>query len=186
MIEDTAVANAAPVEVVTGAPGEAATVHLELRRGDLRPPSDRLHGDASPEDDPGLVQQLAHLLGHQGTERVHVPAHLGGDEERPGDPGNDDGIQGPVVPLGRHALPSVQVDGDEDQDGSDTFTFKEDFGRSTYQGPSTSNNPGTGDFDCDGDVDGTDTTKFLEDLGRFLYNKPCPQDCQVGDWCVYE
>jgi hypothetical protein len=82
----------------------------------------------------------------------------------------------------------ANFDGDEDVDAADMDSFLDtdkEFGRNVWNNPCTDADPCNGDFECDGDVDGTDTTKFLEDLGRFLYNKPCPQDCQVGDWCVY-
>lgn len=74
-------------------------------------------------------------------------------------------------------------DDDDDQDGTDAFTFKADFGRSTFLNPCNSDNPCNGNFDCDGDVDGTDAGNFKIDFGRSNFNNPCPA-CEVGDWCV--
>ena len=75
-------------------------------------------------------------------------------------------------------------DGDEDVDGDDAFTFKDDFGRSLFQIPCESGNPCSGDFTCDGDVDGDDAFTFKEDFGRSSFNNPCPA-CEVGGWCSY-
>ena len=76
-------------------------------------------------------------------------------------------------------------DGDEDQDGSDAFTFKVDFGRSSFQNPCTSGISCNGDFDCDGDCDGSDAFTFKEDFGRSTFFEPCP-NCATDQWCVYE
>ena len=74
-------------------------------------------------------------------------------------------------------------DGDEDQDGSDAFDFKEDFGRSTLGNPCENGNPCNGDFDCDNDCDGSDAFTFKEDFGR-RFGNPCP-NCETLPWCVY-
>ena len=74
-------------------------------------------------------------------------------------------------------------DGDEDVDGDDAFTFKEDFGRSPFQIPCESGNPCSGDFTCDGDVDGDDAFTFKEDFGRSSFDNPCPA-CTVAEWCL--
>ena len=76
-------------------------------------------------------------------------------------------------------------DCDGDQDGSDAFTFKVDFGRSSYDHPCESSDPCNGDFECDGDVDGGDAFIFKEDFGRSSYNNPCPV-CITEPWCVFE
>lgn len=65
-------------------------------------------------------------------------------------------------------------DGDENQDGTDAFTFRVDFGRNSYENPCGSNNPCNGNFDCDDNVDGSDAFTFKEDFGRGEYNNPCP------------
>jgi len=76
-------------------------------------------------------------------------------------------------------------DCDEDQDGTDAFAFKEDFGRSPFGNPCEAGNPCHGDFDCDDDCDGTDASLFKQDFGRSPFGNPCPT-CVVGNWCVYE
>ena len=73
---------------------------------------------------------------------------------------------------------------DADVDGSDAFTFKQDFGRSIILNPCTSGTTCNGDFLCDGDVDGTDAFQFKLDFGRSAIINPCPA-CVVGDWCGY-
>ena len=75
-------------------------------------------------------------------------------------------------------------DGDEDQDGSDAFDFKEDFGRSFLGNPCESGNPCNGDFDCDNDCDGSDAFTFKEDFGRSPFLDPCPS-CPTDPWCTY-
>ena len=75
-------------------------------------------------------------------------------------------------------------DCDQDQDGTDAVTFKEDYGRNQYVNPCNDLNPCHGDFECDSDVDGTDASLFKSDFGRNSYNTPCPA-CVVGNWCVY-
>ena len=75
-------------------------------------------------------------------------------------------------------------DGDEDQDGSDAFDFKVDFGRSPFGNPCESGNPCNGDFDCDHDVDGSDAFTFKEDFGRSPFGNPCP-NCVTEPWCEY-
>jgi hypothetical protein len=74
-------------------------------------------------------------------------------------------------------------DGDEDQDGSDAFTFKVDFGRSPFGNPCIHDNPCKGNFNCDEDVDGSDAFMFKEDFGRSALGNPCPF-CEVLDWCM--
>jgi hypothetical protein len=77
------------------------------------------------------------------------------------------------------------LDGDLNQDGSDAFTFKVNFGRSPFNNPCTSLNPCNRDFSCDGDVDGTDASLFKSDFGRGQIISPCPA-CAVGvEWCMY-
>jgi hypothetical protein len=73
---------------------------------------------------------------------------------------------------------------DQDVDGSDAFTFKVDFGRSTILHPSIADDPCNGDFNCDGDVDGTDASLFKSDFGRSSLQNPCPV-CVVEQWCSY-
>ena len=73
-------------------------------------------------------------------------------------------------------------DGDDDQDGSDAVTFKDDFGRGRYQNPCTGSNPCNGDFDCDSDCDGSDAVTFKDDFGRGQYQNPCP-NCATVPWC---
>jgi hypothetical protein len=76
-------------------------------------------------------------------------------------------------------------DADLNQDGSDAFTFKANFGRSSIKNPCTALNHCSGDFSCDGDVDGTDASLFKLDFGRGQFNNPCPV-CAVGaEWCMY-
>jgi hypothetical protein len=75
-------------------------------------------------------------------------------------------------------------DGDADQDGSDAFSFKADFGRSTILNPCANGNLCKGDFTCDGDVDGVDAFKMKEDFGRSALLTPCPA-CAVEAWCTY-
>jgi hypothetical protein len=73
-------------------------------------------------------------------------------------------------------------DGDDDQDGTDAFTFKEDFGRNLLRDPCTFAQSCNGNFDCDEDVDGTDAFTFKEDFGRSPLLDPCP-DCLTIPWC---
>ena len=73
-------------------------------------------------------------------------------------------------------------DGDDDQDGSDAFTFKQDFGRSPFGNPCNSNNPCNGNFDCDEDVDGANAFTFKEDFGRSTFFNPCT-NCYTVPWC---
>jgi cysteine-rich repeat protein len=75
-------------------------------------------------------------------------------------------------------------DGDPDQDGTDAFVFKQDFGRSRILNPCTSADPCNGDFTCDYDVDGTDAFTFKSDFGRSTILNPCPY-CVTIPWCVY-
>jgi hypothetical protein len=75
-------------------------------------------------------------------------------------------------------------DGDADQDGTDAFTFKQDFGRSIILNPCTEASECNGDFLCDHDVDGTDAFEFKKDFGRGTFLNPCP-DCATVPWCVY-
>jgi hypothetical protein len=75
-------------------------------------------------------------------------------------------------------------DGDQDQDGSDAFDFKVDFGRSQLGNPCESGNPCNGDFDCDHDCDGTDAFTFKQDFGRSPFLDPCP-NCVTEPWCIY-
>ena len=75
-------------------------------------------------------------------------------------------------------------DGDQNQDGTDAFIFKEDFGRGAYENPCTNEIPCQADFDCDQDSDGSDAFIFKEDFGRSTYENPCP-DCVTLPWCVY-
>ena len=65
-------------------------------------------------------------------------------------------------------------DCDQDQDGSDAATFKQEFGRSSYDDRCTEDNACTGNFDNDQDVDGMDAAKFKEDFGRSIYHEVCP------------
>ena len=74
-------------------------------------------------------------------------------------------------------------DGDEDQDGSDAFTFKVDFGRSPFGNPCIPDNPCNGNFNCDEDVDGSDAFIFKEDFGRSPFGNPCP-NCVTIPWCI--
>jgi cysteine-rich repeat protein len=75
-------------------------------------------------------------------------------------------------------------DGDPDQDGTDAFTFKQDFGRSRILDPCTNADPCNGDFTCDNDVDGSDAFTFKSDFGRSTILNPCPY-CVTIPWCVY-
>ena len=74
-------------------------------------------------------------------------------------------------------------DGDEDQDGSDAYTFRVNFGRNSYENPCESINPCIGNFDCDDNVDGSDAYTFKEDFGRSQYDAPCPL-CEAVEWCT--
>jgi hypothetical protein len=80
-------------------------------------------------------------------------------------------------------------DGDLDQDGTDAYWFKKDFGRSRLVNRCTNANPCLGDFDCDGDVDGTDAFNFKSDFGRSTIQNPCPEKQQpinaTNRWCYY-
>jgi hypothetical protein len=76
-------------------------------------------------------------------------------------------------------------DGDQDEDGTDVFTFKVDFGRSSFNRPCTSLDTCNGDFTCDGDVDGTDACLFKSDFGRGQFNNPCPACISSAAWCSY-
>jgi hypothetical protein len=76
-------------------------------------------------------------------------------------------------------------DGDADQDGTDAFTFKQDFGRSRILNPCTNADPCHGDFLCNGNVDGTDAFKFKTDFGRSALNNRCPINCVRVPWCNY-
>jgi cysteine-rich repeat protein len=73
---------------------------------------------------------------------------------------------------------------DQDVDGSDAFTFKQDFGRSRILDPCTNADICNGDFFCEGDVDGTDAFQFKSDFGRSTILNPCPS-CVTIPWCVY-
>ena len=75
-------------------------------------------------------------------------------------------------------------DGDPDQDGTDAFIFKQDYGRSIILRPCTSADPCNGDLVCDHDVDGTDAFTFKSDFGRSAILNPCP-DCVTLPWCLY-
>ncbi len=75
-------------------------------------------------------------------------------------------------------------DGDADQDGTDAFTFKQDFGRSIILNPCTEGSACNGDFVCDHDVDGTDAFEFKKDFGRGTFLNPCP-NCAAIPWCEY-
>jgi len=75
-------------------------------------------------------------------------------------------------------------DCDSDVDGTDTFKFKDDFGRSNTNNPCSNDVPCKGDFNCDHDVDGSDALIMKSDFGRIGLNKPCPA-CVVGNWCCY-
>ena len=75
-------------------------------------------------------------------------------------------------------------DGDRDQNGSDAFTFKLDFGRSSLLRPCTAADPCNGDFNCDHDCDGSDAFIFKKDFGRSTISNPCPP-CPTVPWCVY-
>ena len=76
-------------------------------------------------------------------------------------------------------------DCDQDQDGTDAFTFKQDFGRGPLQDPCTEEDPCNGDFDEDGDVDGTDAFTFKKDFGRSPFGNPCPPCCtSLGEDCT--
>jgi hypothetical protein len=76
-------------------------------------------------------------------------------------------------------------DNDQDQDGTDSFTFKADFGRNPFNRPCTAANQCNGDFSCDRDVDGSDAALFKSDFGRGQFKNPCPS-CAVGPWCSYQ
>ena len=75
-------------------------------------------------------------------------------------------------------------DGDDDVDGTDSYTFGTDFGRNQWLAPCTPENRCNGDFDCDGDVDAADVIEFRDDFGRSGYSDPCPLGAE-GDWCSY-
>ena len=75
-------------------------------------------------------------------------------------------------------------DADQDQDGTDAFTFKQDFGRSAILNSCTNADPCNGDFSCDVDVDGTDAFTFKSDFGRSTILNPC-SNCVTVPWCVY-
>ncbi len=75
-------------------------------------------------------------------------------------------------------------DGDDDQDGSDAFAFKQDFGRSVLLNPCTTDTTCNGDFDCDSDCDGSDAFTFKKDFGRSPFQNPCPS-CVTIPWCSY-
>ena len=75
-------------------------------------------------------------------------------------------------------------DCDTDVDGTDTATFKVDYGRSIYRNPCTAEHPCNGDFDCDNDCDGSDAALFKSDFGRSAYNNSCPV-CEGETWCEY-
>ena len=75
-------------------------------------------------------------------------------------------------------------DGNDNVDGTDASSFKNDFGRGGYNSPCTDANPCNGDFDCDDNVDGSDASIFKADFGRGGYNNPCPS-CPTDPWCDY-
>ena len=60
-------------------------------------------------------------------------------------------------------------DCDADVDGSDAMTFKDNFGRSSFQNPCRDEDPCDGDFDKDRDVDGNDAFTFKAEFGTKLY-----------------
>jgi len=71
-------------------------------------------------------------------------------------------------------------DHDLDVDGTDLFTFKENFFRKDCTTP----NPCNGDFNCDGDVDGSDGIIIKRNYFRKSYGlNPCPL-CAIGA-CPY-
>ncbi len=74
---------------------------------------------------------------------------------------------------------------DHDVDGTDAFTFKTDFGRSTILHPCIAGDTCNGDFSCDGDVDGTDAFLFKSDFGRSSILNPCPACASGVEWCAY-
>ena len=73
--------------------------------------------------------------------------------------------------------------GDDNVDGTDAFTFKQDFGRNQYNDPCSISEQCNGNFNCDEDVDGDDAFTFKEDFGRNQYNNPCPS-CPTDPWCT--
>ncbi len=75
-------------------------------------------------------------------------------------------------------------DGDSDVDGSDTYLFKADFGRSLLLNPCNATDTCNGDFDCDQDVDGSDAVVMKEDFGRSSLHNPCSL-CSAEEWCSY-
>lgn len=75
-------------------------------------------------------------------------------------------------------------DGDSDVDGSDTYLFKVDFGRSMLLNPCSGTDSCNGDFDCDQDVDGSDAVIMKGDFGRSALHNPC-SSCTVDEWCSY-
>jgi hypothetical protein len=76
------------------------------------------------------------------------------------------------------------LDCDEDVDGTDLALFKQDFGRSSFNDPCTSEDPCNGDFDCDEDVDGSDALLITGDFGRSPFGENCPA-CYGETWCSY-
>lgn len=116
------------------------------------------------------------------------------DEDRMGDacdncPDHVNPNQGDTYPpqgnsCGNACECEGNFDGDPDQDGTDAFTFKQDFGRSSLQNPCTAIAPCNGDFLCDSDVDGTDAFAFKLDFGRMALKNPCA-NCVTEPWCEY-
>jgi hypothetical protein len=118
------------------------------------------------------------------------------DLDEDGIPDNDDNCPNTTNPLQLDTYPPQgntigdacdcegNFDCDQDCDGSDAATFKDDFGRSPFNEPCEITAPCNGDFDCDGDVDGTDAALFKSDFGRSGFNNPCPT-CDGSPWCTY-
>ena len=140
----------------------------------------------------GIVSGVAALLSYQHPylTREHIRDYLILRADDLGDVGRDDIFGYGKVNAYETVLAAAMncegnFDCDQDQDGSDAFDFKADFGRSSILNPCESGNPCNGDFDCDHDTDGSDAFTFKTDFGRSGFQNPCPA-CEVGEWCVYE
>jgi hypothetical protein len=107
----------------------------------------------------------------------------------------------PMASLAHQDFCEGNFDCDQDIDGTDAFTLKDNFGRNPnwYFNPCTGLNQCPGDFDCDQDVDGTDVVVFISEYGRSSLADPCPvcegyinsciamcqsnDDCEINSYC---
>ena len=139
-----------------------------------------------------IVSGVAALLSyrHPYLTREHIRDYLIAKADDLGDLGRDDTFgYGKVNAYETVLAAAINCEGnfdcDQDQDGSDAFEFKQDFGRSPLFNPCEIGNSCNGDFDCDQDCDGSDAALFKSDFGRSPLGHPCPS-CTAGvEWCIY-